>query len=167
VLSTFAKQDQGLDGLTKHQEAGLIYVAEVSDAVEQSNAPSRAAQITVGYAKSIVGPAHWALQSLSIPNDLTEEHRDLFAELVRAVADLHQKLAAIEEENRRLADENEDLRNSIDLALPLWKRAFEEFVLKSAGGLGMSAANGAAFGAGFIAGTLYNTLSPGDSGINI
>ncbi len=141
--------------------------AEVSDAVEQSNAPSRAAQITVGYAKSIVGPAHWALQSLSIPNDLTEEHRDLFAELVRAVADLHQKLAAIEEENRRLADENEDLRNSIDLALPLWKRAFEEFVLKSAGGLGMSAANGASFGAGFIAGTLYNTLSPGDSGINI
>ena len=127
----------------------------------------RAERITVGTAKRIIGPAHWALQSLATPNDLKEEHRDLFLDLVRTVAELQQKLAAIEEENRRLADENEDLCNSIDQALPLWKRAFEEFVLKLAGDLGTLAAGGTAFVAGFIAGMLYNTLSPGEPGLSI
>ena len=117
--------------------------------------------------KRIVGPAHWALQSLSIPNDLTEEHRDLFIGLVRTVAELQQKLGAIEEEDRRLADENESLGNSIAQALPLWKKAFEEFVVKYAGGMGTQAARGTAFAAGFIAGTLYNTLSPGEPRLSI
>lgn len=127
----------------------------------------RAERITVGTAKRIIGPAHWALQSLSIPNDLDEEHRDLFVELVGTVVALHQKLAVIEEEGWRLADENETLGNSIDQALPLWKKAFEEFVVTYAGGMGTQAARGTAFAAGFIAGMLYNTLSPGDPGISI
>jgi hypothetical protein len=83
------------------------------------------------------------------------------------VAELQQKLGAIEKEERRLADESETLGNSIGQALPVWKRAFEEFVVNFAGGVGTQAARGAAFAAGFIAGTLYNTLSPGEPGLSI
>ena len=129
--------------------------------------PDKMDNLTVGYAKRIVGPAHWALQSLVIPNELTDEHRDLFNRLINTVAELQGKLADIEDENRRLADENETLGNSMGQALPLWKKAFEEFVVKYAGGLGVQAARGTAFAAGFIAGTLYNTLSPGETGLSI
>ncbi len=54
----------------------------------RSDAPIRAAQITVGTAKRIIGPAHEVLSGLSIPNDLSEAHRDLFLEFRRTVADL-------------------------------------------------------------------------------
>ena len=132
--------------------------AQVSDNVKN---------ISVGYARRIVSPAHLALQSLSIPNDCSEEHRDLFGELLSTVAELEQKLANLQEEYQLLSDECEELRNSVNQKLPLWKRAWEEFVLKSAGEIGASAGKGALFAAGFIAGTLYNNFSPAEMGINV
>ena len=123
--------------------------------------------ISVGYARRIVNPARLALQGLSIPNDCSEEHRDLFAKLISTVTELEKKLADIQEEYQLLSDECEELRNSVNQKLPLWKRAWEEFVLKSAGGIGASAGTGAVFAAGFIAGMLYINFSPAELGINV
>lgn len=123
--------------------------------------------LTVGYARTIVGPAHLALQDLSIPNDISEEHRDLFHELRSTVAELEKNLADIQEESRLLSDENEELRNTIDQALPLWKKAWEEFILKGAGAIGASAGKGAVFTAGFIAGMLYVNFSSAELGISV
>ena len=162
----------GLGRLPQGQRAAMIEaqveaIPEDTPQEPTQQMPDNSDNLTVGYAKRIVDPAHWALQSLSIPNDLSEEHRDLFGELVDTVVELQRRLATIEDENRRLADENETLGNSIAQALPLWKRAFEEFVVKWAGGTGTQAARGTAFAAGFIAGMLYNTLSPGEPGLSI
>ena len=127
VLFTGAEFNQhtlGLGRLPHGQRASMREVkveAIPEDTPQEPTEPSpdKLGNLTVGYAKRIVGPAHWALQSLVIPNDLTDEHRDLFVGLVGTVAELQRKLADIEDENRRLADENETLGNSMSQALPL------------------------------------------------
>ncbi len=127
----------------------------------------RTKRITVGTAKSILGPAHEVLIGLSIPNDLSEAHRDLFLELLRTIEDLQQSLADPKDENRRLSDEPEEFREKIDDALPLWKRAWETFVLKGAEGAGTSVGKGAVFTAGFIAGMTYSAFAAEPLGIPI
>ncbi len=121
--------------------------------------PQRVERITVGTAKHIIGPAHEVLIGLSIPNDLSEAHRDLFLELLRTIEDLHQSLADLKDENRRLSDESEELRKKLDAALPLWKQAWETFVLKAAEGAGTSVGKSAVFTAGFIAGMTYSAFA--------
>lgn len=125
--------------------------------------PQRVERITVGTAKYIIAPAHEVLIGLSIPNDLSEAHRDLFLELLRTIEDLQQSLADPKDENRRLSDEPEELREKIDDALPLWKRAWETFVLKGA----ETAGQGAVFTAGFVAGMIYRELAAEPPGIPI
>jgi hypothetical protein len=129
----------------------------------QGMEPQRVERITVGAAMRIIGPAHEVLGGLTIPNDLSEAHRDLFLELLRTVGDLQQTLAALNDETRLLSDENEELRKKIDDALPLWKRAWETFVLKGA----ETAGKGAVFTAGFIAGMTYSALAAEPLGIPI
>ena len=129
--------------------------------------PLRAARIPVGTAKRVVGPASVVLQGLSIPNDLNEAHRDLFLELLRTVEDLQQSLAGLNDETQRLSDEPEEFRKKLDDALPLWKRAWETFVLKSAEGAGTSVGKGAVFTAGFIAGMIYCAFATDPPGISI
>ena len=53
----------------------------------RSQEPQRVERITVGTAKHIIGPTHEVLIGLSIPNDLSQEHRDLFLELLRRLSD--------------------------------------------------------------------------------
>ncbi len=101
-------------------------------------------------------------------NDLTEEHRDLFSELVRTVEELRQSLANLEEEDRLLSEENTGVGDRIDKALPIWKQTWLTFVA-SAGGVWVGTAAGstgsiaAAYTAGFFAGVLHDTFSPGVS----
>ena len=165
--TTFDSETQGLDRLTEDQRAGLVSAEQDADAVAQSDAPGRAAQITVGAAKRIIGPAHEVLIGLSIPNDLSEAHRDLFLELLRTVEDLQQSLAGLRDETRPLFDENEEFRKKLAAALPLWKRAWETFVLKSAEGAGTSVGKGAVFTAGFIAGMISSAFAAEPLGIPI
>jgi hypothetical protein len=127
----------------------------------------RAERFTVGTAKRVVARASVVLQGLSIPNDLSEDHRDLFVELQRSIANLQQSLAELSDENRRLSEENEVLRNKIAEGLPLWKRACEEFVLKAAAGAGTTAGKGAVFTAGFIAGMTYSAFAGEPPGIPV
>lgn len=172
-----SKDTLGLGGLPHGTRASIVTVdvetidvaAKPEDTLQDADAQisDNAHNLTVGYASSIVGPAHWVLKGLSIPNDINEEHRDLIVKLLNTVAELEQKLAAIQDEKQLLSDENEELRNRINQALPLWKRAWEEFVLKGAGGIGASAGKAAVFVAGFIAGTLYNSFSPAGLGISV
>ncbi len=129
--------------------------------------PLRAERITVGTAKRIIGPAHQVLIGLSIPNDLSEAHRDLFLELLRSIEDLRQSLADLRDENRPLSDEPEEFRMKLDDALPLWKEAWETFVLKAAEGAGTSVGKGAVFTAGFIAGMTYNAFAAEAPGLSI
>ncbi len=129
--------------------------------------PRRGAQITVGASKRIVGPAHEVLSGLSIPNDLSDAHHNLFVELLRTVEDLQQSLADLKDENRRLSDESKELRKKVADALPLWKEAWETFVLKAAEGAGSSAGKGVVFTAGFIAGMTYSVFTTEASGISI
>ena len=129
----------------------------------RSDAPSRAAQITVGTAQRIIGPAHEVLSDLPIPNDLSEAHRELFRELRRSIEDLQQIIAGLRDESRRLSDESEELRQKLDAALPLWKRAWETFVLEGA----EVAGGGAVFIAGCIAGATYNACTTEAPGIPI
>lgn len=162
----------GLGRLAQGQRANmkLVEVTPISEDMTQEpdiEISDEAKNFTVRYARNIVGPAHLALQDFSIPNDISEEHRDLFLELLDTVAKLEQNLAEAQEESRLLSEENEELRNSIDQALPLWKRAWEEFVLHAAGGIGTSAGKGTVFAAGFIAGMLYNNFSPVGPGISV
>lgn len=90
----------GLDGLlTNDQLDGLSNV--------ESDTPSSTAQITVGAAKRILGPANEVLKELSIPNDLSEAHRDLFLGLCCSIEELQQRVAELEDDNRRLSEEDE------------------------------------------------------------
>ena len=123
--------------------------------------------LTVGYALSIVTPANSALRDFATPNDISEQHRDLFDDLRLTVAQLEQELADVQDENSLLSGENEELRKSIDQALPLWERAWEEFVLKGAGAIGTTAGKAVVFSAGFIAGTLYMSFSSVVPGIDV
>lgn len=162
----------GLGRLTQGQRSSMNLVEVTPIPEDMTQEPNTeisidANSLTVGYARSIVGPAHLALQGLSIPNDISEEHRDLFDELLSTVAELEKNLADIQEENRLLSDENENLRNAIDQSLPLWKRAWEEFILKGAGAIGASAGKGAVFTAGFIAGMLYVNFSSVGQSISV
>ncbi len=129
----------------------------------RSQEPQRVERITVGTAKHIIGPAHEVLIGLSIPNDLSQEHRDLFLELLRTVEDLQQSLAGLRDEDRRLSDESEELCEKIDDALPLWKRAWETFVLKGA----ETAGQGVVFIAGFVAGATYREFAAEQPGIPV
>ena len=129
--------------------------------------PQRVERITVGTAKYIIGPAHEVLSGLSIPNDLSEAHRDLFLELLRTVEDLQQSLADLSDDNRRPFDESVELRKKLDAALPLWKQAWEAFVLKAAEGAGTSVGKGAVFTAGFIAGATYSAFAAEPLGVPI
>lgn len=167
-----SKDTLGLGRLAEGQRASmrLVEVTPIPEDTLQepdTEISDQANNRTVGDARSIVGPAHLALQGLSIPNDISEEHRDLFDELRSTVAELEKKLTDIQEESRLLSDENENLRNIIDQSIPLWKRAWEEFILKGAGAIGASAGKGAVFTAGFIAGMLYVNFSSAELGISV
>ncbi len=133
-------------------------------AFARSDAPSRAAQITVGTAQRIVGPAHEVLSGLPIPNDLSEAHRDLFLEFRRTVADIQRDLAGVTDQNKLMSGEIEALRKA-QKALPVWRETWITFIAAAAGGAagtaGASAASYAAgYTAGFIAGVLHDTFSP-------
>ena len=148
----------------------LVEVENVSEEVTLDADPpisDNANTRTVGYALGIVAPAQLALQDLGIPNNIGEEHRDILVELQNSVADLEQKLIAAQEENRLLLDDDPQLRDTIDQVLPLWKRAWEEFILKAAGGIGDSAGKGTTFAAGFVAGMLYAQMSQAGLGISV
>ena len=151
-------ETQGLDRLSKDQKAGLLHVVRDPDA---------GAQITVGTAQRIIGAAHEVLSNLAVPNDLSETQLDLFLNCRRTVADLQQSLAGLNDETRRLSDEPEEFRKKVDDALPLWKEAWETFVLKAAEGAGTSVGKGAVFTAGFIAGMTYSAFATEPPGIPI
>lgn len=139
-----------------------LHALPTDESVTHPN-PLHAERITVGTAKRIMGPAHEALIGLSIPNDLSEAHRELFLELLRSIKDLQKSLADFKDENRRLSDEPEEFRKKLVDAIPLWKRAWETFVLKGA----EVAGGGAVFTAGFIAGATYSAFTAEAPGTGI
>ena len=61
-----------------------------------------------------------------------ETQNNLFQELIRTIAELRQDLADLQDQNRLLSEESEELRKKVENALPLWRRAWETFVLDSA-----------------------------------
>ena len=126
--------------------------------------PDNSDSLTVGYAKSIVGPAHEVLSGLPIPNDLSEAHRDLFLEFRRTVADIQRDLAGVTDQNKLMSGEIDALGKA-QKALPVWRETWITFIAAAAGGAagtaGASAASYAAgYTAGFIAGVLHDTFSP-------
>lgn len=126
--------------------------------------PQRVERITVGTAKHIIGPAHEVLIGLSIPNDLSEEHRDLLREFRRTVEDLKRDLAGVTDQNKLMSGEIEALKK-VQKALPIWRATWTTFIAAgagvAAGTVGASAASYAAgYTAGFIAGVLHDTFSP-------
>ena len=126
--------------------------------------PLRAKRITVGKAKHIIGPAHEVLIGLSIPNDLSEAHRDLLREFRRTVEDLKRDLAGVTDQNKLMSGEIEALKK-VQKALPVWRATWLTFIASTAGvaagTVGASAASYAAgYTAGFIAGVLHDTFSP-------
>lgn len=163
----------GMGGLNLGQRASMILVdvePQPEDASEEPDprTSDHTATLTVGNARSIVEPAHLVLQNLAIPNDLTEEHRDLFSELLRTVEELRQSLDNLEEEDRLLSEENTGVGDRIDQALPIWKQTWLTFVASAGGALVGTAAGSAGsftagYTAGFIAGVLHDTFSPGVS----
>ncbi len=133
-------------------------------AFARSDAPSRVTQITVGTAQHIIGPAHEVLIGLSIPNDLSEAHRELLREFRRTVEDLKRDLAGVTDQNKLMSGEIEALKN-VQKALPVWRETWTTFIAAgagvAAGTVGASAASYAAgYTAGFIAGVLHDTFSP-------
>ncbi len=130
----------------------------------QLDAPSRAAQITVGAAQRTVGAAHEVLSGLPIPNDLSEAHLDLFLEFRRTVEDFKRNLAEVTDQNKLMSGEIDVLRKA-QKALPVWRATWLTFIASTAGvaagTVGASAASYAAgYTAGFIAGVLHDTFSP-------
>ncbi len=157
-------ETQGLNELSDDQRDGLVHVDRDPDAGAQSDAPSRAAQITVGTAQRIVGPAHEVLSGLPIPNDLSEAHLDLFLEIRRTVADLKRELAGVTDQNKLMSGEIEALGKA-QKALPVWRATWTTFIASAAGvGVGAAGASAASYTAGytagFIAGVLHDTFSP-------
>lgn len=163
----------GMGRLSREQRKTMTLVdvePQPEDTSEEPDTqkPEHTNTLTVGNARSIVEPAHWVLQNLAIPNDLTEEHRDLFSKLLRTVEELRQSLTDLEEENRLLSEENTDVGDRIDQALPIWKQSWLTFVASAGGALVGTAAGSAGsftagYTAGFIAGVLHDTFSPGVS----
>ncbi len=159
----------GLGRLTQEQRKSmtLVDVEPLPEDASEEPDPQTSDHtdtLTVGYARSIVEPAHSVLQHLSIPNDLTEENRDLFSEMRRTVEELRRSLADLEEKDRLLSEENTGVGDKIDQALPIWKLTWLTFVASAGGGAAGSAGSfTAGYTAGFIAGVLHDTFSPGVS----
>lgn len=121
----------------------------------------------VGRAQIYIPAAAMALRRLYIPNDLPEDHRDLFVELVSEIERLEVTIASLTEASRPTKGHDSELPKYIERSLPLWKRAWETFVLKSAEGVGLSAGHGAVFSAGFVAGALYMEFSQTTPGVAV
>jgi len=157
----------GLGKLPQSQMGGMI-LDETLPVIESSseNEHDLKDQITVGRARKIIVPAHWALQEFSLPNDLTEEHRELFESLQDTVKELQEQLADLEDDDRLLSEENEKLRAKIKSSLPTWQDAWRAFVLGGSGAVGVAVVTAgvskSAFAAGFIAGVLHDTFSSGE-----
>ena len=87
--------------------------------------------------------------------------------MCKKVGELEEMLAAVEDENTLLLETNAELQRSIDEALPLWRRAWEEFVLKGAGELGAGVGKITVFHAGFVAGMLYSGFTAVPPGMSV
>ena len=163
----------GMGRLTQEQRASMTLVdvePQPEDASEEPDTqkPEHTSTLTVGYARSIVEPAHRVLQDLPTPNDLTDEQLDLFKEMRRTVEELRQSLANLEEKDRLLSEENKDVGDKVAQALPIWNQTWLTFVAGAGSALvgtvaGYTGSLAAAYTAGFIAGVLHDTFSPGVS----
>jgi hypothetical protein len=145
---------QGLDDLSDDQREGLVHV----------DRDRRAAQITFGTARHIIGPAHEVLIGLLMPDGMNQAHSHLILELIRTVEDLKRELAKVNDQNKLLSEEIEALK-LVQKGLPVWRETWTTFIAAAAGGaagnVGASAASyTAGYTAGFIAGVLHDTFSP-------
>ena len=155
----FSKDTLGLGRMsqTEQRKMSLIDIESMELEVDLSDLgkePDKGNIITFEFVIGVVGPANAALQSLTMPNDLDQEDRDLIDELKQRVMELDQQLAQLGPEG--------DASEIVAPEIPFWKRAFETLVLQTAANF---SAQGAAFSAGFIAGMLYHTCSPDGAGL--
>lgn len=109
--------------------------------------------------RMILHAANTALSEVSIPNDISEEERDLLVSVASTVAQLDEQLTISLGGSRFLKSEVGKFNERVKMAIPLWKRAWETFVIKGAEGAGLSAGKATVFSVGFIAGTLYSQFS--------
>jgi len=98
--------------------------------------------------------AELALDNLQIPNDISEENREILVSLIYEV----RRLKKIIEEYASDSDA-EKIKSEIKQSLPIWRKAWEVFVLRISETAGVSAGRGMVFTAGLIAGHLYREFS--------
>lgn len=144
-----------LTGYPPEARATAGRAAGTSDA--QAVGHASVTRVTIVQVKRIVIPAAFILARLSPPNDLSPSDRELFDEVRASVTDLEARLARVEDENKRLSEENAELRAAIEKSLPLWKKAAEKFVFGAAGAVG---AGTVTLFLGYIAHTLHLTFEP-------
>lgn len=157
---TYDSDTLGLGKFINNRHKGLLFSAnQGSTASTNSESTDNRSQREFRHKLDAVPPAHWALQSLTPPNDLSEEDRDLFLELRDTIKALNDEVSQLKTANASSQDRLDQIKQSVDDKLPLWKRAWESFVIKSAEGVAISASSTAAFYAGFIAGSMYATFS--------
>ena len=168
----FTKDTLGLGSLNQTQmnDMNLVEVESEPGNTSEGLVPRETgsvANITIEKARIFVDPALLVLQGHvipNLPNDLSAEHRDLIEQLLSTVEELAKSLAQCKEANRHLSEELA-ASEKVTQALPLWKRAWETFVLKAAGTAGSAVGSGGAFIAGYVAGSLHNSFSPEGSAI--
>ncbi len=119
----------------------------------------RTKKVTFRTVNLVVSPASEVLHNLQLPNDMNPDHIELMESLLKTIKDLEVRLDRMLSRGKRLEDEDANLRAAVAGKLPLWKKAWEEFVLKGAGAAGSSFGKSSLFVAGFVAGSLYSTFS--------
>jgi hypothetical protein len=155
----------GVESLTKKQRENFLtpFMADASatppstsENVQITMQGSGRRQITIVTASRVVSTLHQVLDELTFRNDWNDVgpgHHDLYIELKSTIADLRDRLAQAEFENRQLSEANADLRRAVNEAEPLLKRAWETFVLDAV----KVASKGPTLSIGFIAGMSAGT----------
>lgn len=124
-------------------------------------------KITYRRVRRVIIPAVGMLKSISIPNDLSDEEHEIFIELLDTIKELESRVLLVSAANEDIKNNHKILKEKIGEMLPLWKRAWENFILNFAGGAGSAAGRTSIFMAGFIAGSLYSSFSNSSLGLDI
>ena len=117
--------------------------------------------------QKIIIPAAGAFRSLPIPNDLSDGDLQIFLDLLATIKNLEESVRLLASDNAEQEKEIQKLEEKLLYSLPLWKKAWNSFVVKFGEGAGSTLGKGTVFAAGFIAGTIYSSFTEKPLGFNV
>ncbi len=163
----------GLNELSEAQRGGLVAADTLPHPVTGVGREDGASEgeaifkgLTIRSIQPIVAAAFYVFENFQPPNDpnvVTNEHQELIRTLLANITTLNGEIERLNENLDQLVAENDALKEQIAKGLPLWKKAWHEFVLDSV----RFASKGSTFALGFACGALSQSVTKGVVGIPV